>query len=342
VIDDLFESLIPACPGREDILLATPRPHELVFANFQGAADRVAVKHGERTVTYGELGKMATSAAGELRKLGLESGAIVAAIGEPSIEMLATFLGTLHAGLAFCPVEHGPRMNGMLRELNPALIAVDRKNGHVSSGAKVLLFSDLACHPDPAPVTDDEPTLANRVALAYMRYRGEQTQTLSAITHFSLMTNYAVLEMALRRFLPDNKNEAVYPPPTLLSTTTAGQDWLIPLLFGGTLILDQPSRSNAQRIDELERLAREYGGVPIMAGVPTTLVARMEGVDPHPDTWLLAMDYILTKSQIKALTRVVTTVITDATLVWGHEDLWPEDIRKKCDVRPRWSRDMGN
>ncbi|WP_405579621.1 non-ribosomal peptide synthetase [Streptomyces sp. NBC_01092] len=89
--------------GADDSLLR--RFEESVAAH----ADRVAVRCGERELTYRALDDLGTAWAAVLRTHGVGQGDRVALLLEPSVETLVALIGTLKAGAAYVPLDpHHP------------------------------------------------------------------------------------------------------------------------------------------------------------------------------------------------------------------------------------------
>ncbi len=86
-----------------------PRPAATLHARVAAQARRtpaaVAVVHGGRRLTYGELADAAGVLAGRLRRAGAGAGRIVAVSLERSAEMVVALLGVLAAGAAYVPLD---------------------------------------------------------------------------------------------------------------------------------------------------------------------------------------------------------------------------------------------
>ncbi|MGW2698040.1 amino acid adenylation domain-containing protein [Streptomyces sp. NPDC001296] len=81
------------------------RGEPAVDARHAGGSEAVAVVHGARQTTYGELDAMADRVAGRLRDLGTGAGEPVALCLERGPELLAAMLGILKAGAAYVPLD---------------------------------------------------------------------------------------------------------------------------------------------------------------------------------------------------------------------------------------------
>lgn len=99
---------------------------ELLERSIRAYPDRVAVIHGDRRVTYAELGTAVRRAGRALRALGLERGDRVALLSGDRVELLVAFYATLWSGLAIVP------LNARMAEEDLAHVVGD-------SGARVLV-----------------------------------------------------------------------------------------------------------------------------------------------------------------------------------------------------------
>jgi len=122
---------------------------------IKAAAQRpgyVALRHGERTITYGELSERVRRMAAGLRKLGLEDGDRVLILQRNSPELVETLQGGMAAGLTVVPV------NVRLHPGEVAYIARD-------AGARVIVhgeeFNDRL-----AEISHELETVEQRVSLA--------------------------------------------------------------------------------------------------------------------------------------------------------------------------------
>ncbi|MCP5052102.1 MAG: amino acid adenylation domain-containing protein [bacterium] len=102
-----------------DVPLIQNKPvHQWIEAQAVRSGDRVAVV-GNIFITYNELIRKSRRLAGALKSKGVETGAIVALMAEPSVEMIVGILGILLAGAAYLPTDPGlpaERVDFMLRD----------------------------------------------------------------------------------------------------------------------------------------------------------------------------------------------------------------------------------
>jgi hypothetical protein len=128
--------------------------HELVEAQVARAPERVAVVHGERELSYGELNTRANRLAHYLRTLGVKPDARVAICVERGIEMVVGLLAVLKAGGAYVPLDPAypvERLTYMLRDSAPVAILTDPQ---VPASVQAELRSALAGGAGAIPVLD--------------------------------------------------------------------------------------------------------------------------------------------------------------------------------------------
>jgi hypothetical protein len=205
----------------------------------------------------------------------------------------------------------------------------------VPRGFAAVPFADLAPREAmPGVALIPESGLESRLVRCFSRFQGELPNArLKAITHFSMMNFQVYVELALRSHM--NLSVEDSPPRRLIvgSCTLAGQDWLLPLTFGGVLVIPDATTSWAVQVRRLRELACEFAAQAVLAGTPRQLLAALGTGASQPDLMLLSLDQVLTSAESARLCRAAAAVVNSGVLVWGHEDLWPEEIGRLA--RPR-------
>ncbi|WP_397458261.1 amino acid adenylation domain-containing protein [Pseudomonas asplenii] len=84
---------------------ATACAHELIEAQALKAPDALAVTHGSRSLTYGELNRRANQLAHHLRACGVGPDGLVGLAVDRGLEMLVGLLAILKAGGAYVPLD---------------------------------------------------------------------------------------------------------------------------------------------------------------------------------------------------------------------------------------------
>ncbi|PSK92342.1 amino acid adenylation domain-containing protein [Murinocardiopsis flavida] len=74
-------------------------------AGSEATSDAIALVHGSREVSYGELDRRADQVAGHLQSSGVEPGDLVGVRLDRGPEMIAAMLGILKAGAAYVPID---------------------------------------------------------------------------------------------------------------------------------------------------------------------------------------------------------------------------------------------
>ncbi|WP_196137574.1 non-ribosomal peptide synthetase [Aliikangiella sp. G2MR2-5] len=97
----LTESIICSGAQNEKGNLA----HQLVEKQAEKVPDAIAVRHYERTITYGELNKAANQLAQFLVEEDVQVGDVIGIPTNRSIEMVIAMLGALKAGAAYLPID---------------------------------------------------------------------------------------------------------------------------------------------------------------------------------------------------------------------------------------------
>ncbi len=99
---DGAEVVVGPVPRREE-----RRLHSLIAEHVDRDPDHPAVRCGDDTLTYGELGARSSRVAHELVARGVGAGEVVAVVAERSVDSVAAIVGVLQAGAAFVAVDPG-------------------------------------------------------------------------------------------------------------------------------------------------------------------------------------------------------------------------------------------
>ncbi|MDR6973693.1 amino acid adenylation domain-containing protein [Streptomyces sp. 3330] len=128
--------LLAACdPGLSEVSahgapVASPAPDiaGLVLRHAAARPDAVAVRHGERTLDYGELAVRAGEVAGWLRDRGVGPGDTVALLLSPGVETPVFWLASVLAGAAYLPLDPAypqAQLQLIVDDARPAVLVVD-------------------------------------------------------------------------------------------------------------------------------------------------------------------------------------------------------------------------
>ncbi|MET9923058.1 condensation domain-containing protein, partial [Streptomyces sp. NPDC006435] len=149
--------------------------HRLVEERVAAAPGVVAVTHGERCWTYGEINARANQLAHHLRGAGVSPDTLVAVCLDRSPELIAVLLGILKAGAAFVPLDPEypvDRITYMVEDAKaPLVITSTGLAGRIPEGFPRLLVDTQW----PAGPESDPVPLAVPDDLAYVIYTSGST-----------------------------------------------------------------------------------------------------------------------------------------------------------------------
>nr|HEX4313402.1 amino acid adenylation domain-containing protein [Kofleriaceae bacterium] len=144
--------------------------HELFEAKVDQTPDAIALVHGARRITYGELDARANALAARLVARGVGADAICALACERSPEMIVAILGVLKAGGAYLPIEPdapAERVRYLLDDSRAACV--------VTTAELAPAFGELAVVVDDNGARERLPRRAEPHHLAYVIYTSGST-----------------------------------------------------------------------------------------------------------------------------------------------------------------------
>jgi amino acid adenylation domain-containing protein len=236
------------------------------LAQVRRRPDAVAVRCGDRRVSYRELAGMAARVAARLRDLGIEGGSEprVAVCLDRSPELVAALLGVLAAGGVYVPIDPDhpqDRVAHMVRDAGvTAMVTRDALCDRLPAldGVAVLAVETL----DARPAELRRPELpAER--LAYVIYTSGSTGRPKGV---------AVPHGALGNLLRAMRDRLDFGPEDVLGAVTpvsfdiAALELFLPLVAGGTLVVYR----RAEILDPALLTARlQRDGVTVLQATPT-------------------------------------------------------------------------
>ena len=234
--------------------------------------ERVAVVHGDRSLTYAQLARAVDAWAAELRRHGVGPEVLVGLMLDRSLELVVGCLAVLRAGGGYLPLEPGSppdRLALMLADAAPRAVLTSaglRTQAAGDAAGPAVLTLDLANLPAPAPL---EPA-AHPENLAYVLYTSGSTGRPKGVqvTHASV-ANY--LAWAAREYLPDP--DGAVPLHSSVGFDFAVTSLLLPLVTGARIVV----------LDDYHSLMPDRGeGFRLVKLTPAHLAADRAGAGPRP------------------------------------------------------------
>ncbi len=234
--------------------------------------DAIAVRCGERTVSYGELDAAATRLAYALHAAGAGPETVVGVVLDRSPDLIVRLLATLKAGAAYLPLDPelpAARIEQLLKDAEAKLVLTSRVlSGRVETALPIIVMEDIG---DPAPV---QLPSVQPGQLAYLIYTSGSTGTPKgvAVEHGPLaMHCHATVEQY--GMGPDDRELHFLS----FSFDGAHERWLVPLMAGAQLVLRDDTLWSAEQT--LEAIARE--GIT-NAGFPPAYLLRLADAATKP------------------------------------------------------------
>lgn len=251
---------------------------------LQGSTDlrgsHVALKLGDRTLSYAELDRAARGIASGLRARGIEPGAKVAILVPNLPEFTMAYFGILYAGCTVVPLNvllSGPEVQYHLEDSEASLLIAHRlfaapaQAGAAAAGVEIVWAEEggddslagLAASP---PLPDLHATLATDTAVILYTSGTTGKPKGAELTHSNLFVNCAVVVPKLLPVGPDDVALATLPlfhsfGQTVIQNAT--------IAAGGTFTL-LPRFGPGEAFELLER-----DRVTLFAGVPTMYFALL-------------------------------------------------------------------
>lgn len=257
----------PAGPGhraQEDLAVAAPAPHpewnpaphpptraETVHELFDWCVERwpdaVAVRHGDRRVSYAELAAASYAYAADLEARGVGPGQVVPVLMPRSPEFLAVLLAVLRRGAAYAALDPRwprPRLGALIDRLDgPVLVTAETGPwpkpvwAPPAEGFDALVASGR--RPSPVRVGGDDPSAVFFTSGSTGTPKGVLTAHRGNVRLFDQWA-----------FAPVGGG-AVMPQALAATWDAFGLDSWAVLLGGGTVILLEDTLELAARLHEL-------------------------------------------------------------------------------------------
>ncbi|MEH1099580.1 amino acid adenylation domain-containing protein [Micromonospora sp. CPCC 205561] len=218
---------------------AAPFVHDLVVRRAAAAPTAVAVRHGDATLTYGELDDRSDRLAARLGELGTRADTVVGIHLPRGTDLVVAMLAVLKAGGAYLPLDPAypaERIGDMIRDAEPVVVLTDADLApRLPRTAATVLVADLAngrprvAYPPAVPLGGEN--------LAYVIYTSGSTGRPKgvAVTHRSVLNFCHAQRRVLRAHAGDEVLQFASP-----SFDASVWEILLALANGATLVLPPP------------------------------------------------------------------------------------------------------
>ncbi len=242
--------------------------HHLFEDQVRKTPDRIALQFGDVQWTYLDLDKRANQLASHLRKLGVDSKALVGICLERSPLMVLAVLATMKAGGAYVPLDPVFPRERIAFMLDDARVSVLLTQEHLREaislhGVQVICL-EAAGEIEIDPSSEPPSTNIDSENLAYVIYTSGSTGKPKGveITHRAVV-NFLLSMMREPGLTHDDRLLSV----TTLSFDIAGLELYLPLITGARIILaSRAVAADAHRLAELIELS----GATVMQATPAT------------------------------------------------------------------------
>ncbi|MFE0046168.1 amino acid adenylation domain-containing protein [Streptomyces albireticuli] len=169
----------PAAPGT--LAAGYPRNSlipELFEAQAAARPDAPAARHGERTVTYGQLDAHADALAARLLARGVRPGDLIGVCGGRSLEALVALLGILKAGCAYVPLDDDlppARLRAMAEDAGLSAAVTLPGSTRPVRGLRASVEVGSLDHPAPRTEPLDRPRTGSATDCAYVVFTSGTT-----------------------------------------------------------------------------------------------------------------------------------------------------------------------
>lgn len=232
--------------------------------------DAIAIRFGDRTVSYAALDARADAIAGTLHAAGLRPGDLVGICLDRSPDMVAALFAVHRIGAAYLPLDPdfpAARLDYIATDAGAAALLTERRLSHVLPGCplKRILIDDVAPAGTTRPAVVVQPT-----DLAYVLYTSGSTGNPKGVeighqALINLLTSF--------RANPGFTSEDSLLAVTTLSFDIAALELFLPLISGGELIVAPKSvTADPRQLNELFVAAKPS----VMQATPATWRALIE------------------------------------------------------------------
>lgn len=222
--------------------------HELLIKQAKANPLKIALKFGDKELSYGNLEKQVNQVAHYLKAQGIQNGDFVAVSLPRSNELIVTLIAIMQCGAAYLPLDPSypsKRLEFMLEDSEAKFIITTKTfSSALQSDTKLLLlediFSDLSQYPETS--LPEKVDLQNFVYILYTSGSTGKPKGVP-ITHKNLVN---LLFSTLEK--PGIKESDVLISITTISFDIAMVELFAPLLIGAKLIVTTEETSKDTRL----------------------------------------------------------------------------------------------
>jgi amino acid adenylation domain-containing protein len=265
-----------------------------------------ALEVNDRTLTYEALDARSNSVARQLTELGVQFNEVVGICLKRTENLIIGILGVLKAGAAYLPLnpEDPPlRLGWILARAEARFTLTDSDSkSHLPEGSSQLLLLDRQSAVMEERESDDTTELPKPTDLAYVIFTSGTTGNPKgvAITHGALLN--VVTDVAQRVSFHE---DASWLAITTVSFDIAAMELLLPLCYGGKVILASEEQARVGRI--LAGIIHRKRPTIVQATPITWRILLQSGWAGSPDlTVLCGGDRLDRDLANKLITRVST------------------------------------
>ncbi len=154
--------------------------HEAIGSMVAEHPDRVAVRVGEKTLSYVELDEAAAGLAARLQALGVGSGDRVGICTDRSVDMLVSLLGVLKSGAAYVPLDADFPIQRLVHmaadaQLKCAVAVMNTVSTVQRLSTPMVVIDDTSQEADPKVTTASSPAAATSESPCYVMYTSGST-----------------------------------------------------------------------------------------------------------------------------------------------------------------------
>jgi len=256
--------------------------YELFAAHVERQPHAIAVVHGDRSMSYAELDRMARRRATELRRHGVGPEVLVGVCGFKSAELVAALLAVLQAGGAYVPLDPTyptARVKQILEDARPAVLMTNERLASDDLGVPCLSIdavSDVGHECIDASRCGADPD--NLATVIYTSGSTGRPKGV-ALTHRALMS----------RFLYGYAHRAHDIQRASIGVVGHISDLLLPLVSGAPVLLVDEEEGK-----DIRRLAMNISrfGTSRIVMVPSQLEALVRYSDDATIDLLRGLDTI--------------------------------------------------